>query len=51
MDGDGITLALLGDDLTDGLEIGLAFDIAHGAADFADDHVHTGRVHGMDGGA
>ena len=42
-----IALGPLGRHLADGLQKGLALDIAHGAADFGDDHVHV--VAGHDG--
>ena len=39
--------SLLRRHLTDGLQIGLALDIAHGAADLGDDHVGAAVVHGV----
>ena len=38
----------LGRHLADGLQKGLGFDVAHGAANLADDHVHILVGHGVD---
>ena len=40
--------APLGGHLTDGLQEGLGLDVAHGAADLAQHHVHIAGVHGVD---
>ena len=37
-------------DLADGLQEGLGLDVAHGAADLGDDHVHVLLGHGVDPG-
>ncbi len=34
--------------LANGLQEGLAFDVAYGATDFRNDHVHIGTGHGVD---
>ena len=48
MDEEHVPLGPLGPDLADGLQEGLGLDIAHGAADLADDHVHVVPGHGVD---
>ena len=47
MDVENVAPPLLRRHLTDGLQIGLAFDVAHGAADLGDDHVGAAVVHGV----
>ena len=48
VDEEHVPLGPLGPDLADGLQEGLGLDIAHGAADLADDHVHVVPGHGVD---
>ena len=48
MDVHHVLPALFHRHLTDGLQKRLAFDIAHGAADLADQHVHILLLHGID---
>ena len=48
MDEQHIPTALLGCHLANGLQEGLAFDVAYGATDFRNDHVHIGTGHGVD---
>ncbi|MPM81263.1 hypothetical protein SDC9_128315 [bioreactor metagenome] len=45
VDKDHVALGLLRAHLADGLQEGLGLNIAHGAADFADDHVHVVARH------
>ena len=43
-----ISTAMLGCHLANGLQEGLALDVADGATDFGNDHVHIGTGHGVD---
>ena len=48
MDEKDVAVSLFTGHLPGGLQIGLAFDIAHGAADLADGHIRRFTFHGVD---